>query len=107
MKNLFAAILVMLTSSCLHAQYYYKDIVGTRDFNKTIQLYLDNKVVSVEESGFDPEGMKNSDFSETHNFFAARNMLRIATRNKTDISNEYYRFNEKGLLTTITDTSSA
>jgi hypothetical protein len=64
-------------------------------------------VRSVEEAGYDPEGMKDSVFSETHDFFADRNLLKIATRNKTDISNEYYRFNEKGLLTTITDTSSA
>jgi len=107
MKNLFAAIFIMLTGSYLHAQYYYKDIIGTRDFNKTIQLYLSNKVASVEETGFDAEGMKNDDFSETHNLFTDQGLLKIATRNKTEISNEYYRFNEKGLLTTITDTSSS
>ncbi|HEY1869666.1 MAG TPA: hypothetical protein VGG71_01340, partial [Chitinophagaceae bacterium] len=107
MKNLLAAIFLLLSTSCLHAQYYYKDIIGTRDFNKTIQLYLNNKVDAVEEAGFDAEGMKDSDFSETHNFLPGKNLLKIATRNKTDISDEYYRFNEKGLLTTITDTSSA
>ena len=46
-------------------------------------------------------------FLKTHSFFADRNLLKISTRNKTDITDEYYRFNSNGLLTTISDTSSS
>jgi hypothetical protein len=107
MKNIFVAFFAIIFSVSLHAQYYYQDIIGTRDLNQMVQLYLKNKVASVEATGYDADGSRNDDFSETHNFFADRNLLKISTRNKTDISNEYYRFNSKGLVTTISDTSSS
>jgi hypothetical protein len=105
MKNILGSLLILLCSVTLNAQYYYKDIIGTQDINQTIKLYLNNKVVTVEATGFDGDGMKNSDFSETHNFFSAQNLWKIASRNKTQISNEYYRFDSKGLLANIIDTS--
>lgn len=107
MKNIFFAAIILAGSLPLQAQYYYKDIVGTRQFNQTIKLYLDNKVSSVEASGFDAEGRRNSDFSENQYFFGERNLLKISTRDKTTISNQYYRFDTKGLLTTISDTSAS
>jgi hypothetical protein len=107
MKNIFTAVVILSSSISLHSQYYYKDIIGTREINQTIKLYLNNKVLSVEATGFDGEGMKNSDFSETHSFFSDRNLLKISNRNKTTISNQYYRFDTKGFLTSISDTSSS
>ena len=105
MKNILFTAFILATSLPLQAQYYYKDIVGTRQFNQTIKLYLNNKVSSVEATGFDGEGRKNSDFSESQYFFGDRNLLKISTRDKVTISNQYYRFDAKGLLTTISDTS--
>lgn len=107
MKNILGSFLILVSSVTLHAQYYYKDIIGTREINQTIKLYLSNKVLSVEATGFDGDGVKNSDFSETHNLFAGNDLLKIATRNKTVITNEYYRFDPKGLLTNMSDTSSS
>ncbi|HEV8505325.1 MAG TPA: hypothetical protein VGQ53_08000 [Chitinophagaceae bacterium] len=107
MKNILGSFFILISSVTLHAQYYYKDIIGTRDINQTIKLYLGNKVLSAEATGFDGDGAKNSDFSETHYFFIDRNLLKIATRNKTVITNEYYRFDAKGLLINLTDTSSS
>lgn len=106
MKNILGSLLILLCSVTLNAQYYYKDIIGTKDVNQTINLYLDDKVLSVEATGFDGDGMKNTDFSETHSFFADQRLWKIASRNKTQISNEYYRFDSKGLLTNVVDTSS-
>jgi hypothetical protein len=107
MKNILGSLVILTSSITLHAQYYYKDLIGTRDINQTIKGYLSNKVVSAEATGFDGDGVKNSDFSETYNFFADKNLLKIATRNKSDITNEYYRFDSKGLLTNISDTTSS
>jgi len=107
MKNILGSFLILINSVPLHAQYYYKDIIGTREINQTIKLYLSNKVLSVEAAGFDGDGVKNSDFSETHYFSAGKNLLKIATRNKTTITNEYYRFDSRGLLTNMSDTSSS
>jgi hypothetical protein len=40
MKKLFIAILAFTSfSSLLHAQYYYKDIIGTQETNKLISTY--------------------------------------------------------------------
>ena len=107
MKNIPGVVLMLAGSIAAHAQYYYKDIVGTQEINQTIKLYLSNKVTSVEATGFDSEGMKNSDFSEVQTFLAARNIWKISNRNKTTISNQYYRFDPKGLLTSITDSSAS
>jgi len=107
MKNILGSFLILISSVPLQAQYYYKDIIGTREINQSIKLYLSNKVVSVEATGFDGDGVKNSDFSETHNFFAGKNLLKIATRNKTTITNEYYRYDSRGLLTNLADTTSS
>jgi hypothetical protein len=107
MKNILGSLFILISSATLHAQYYYKDLIGTRDINQTIKLYASNKVLSAEATGFDGDGVKNSDFSETHNFFTDRNLLKIATRNKTVITNEYYRFDSKGLLINMSDTSSS
>jgi len=105
MKNIFAAIFILTSPLSLRSQYYYKDIIGTRELNQTTKLYFANKVQSVEANGFDGDGVKNSDFSETQSFFPDRNLLKISNRNKTTISNQYYRFNAKGVLTSISDTS--
>jgi hypothetical protein len=107
MKNILGSFCILISSITLHAQYYYKDIIGTREINQTIRLYLGNKVLSAEATGFDGDGVKNSDFSETHNLFTGNNLLKIATRNKTTITNEYYRFDSKGLLINMSDTSSS
>lgn len=107
MKNILGSFFILVSSVTLHAQYYYKDLIGTREINQTIKLYLLNKVQSAEATGFDGDGVKNKDFSETYNFSVGNNLLKIATRNKTVITNEYYRFDSKGLLTNMSDTSSS
>ncbi|TMI97354.1 MAG: hypothetical protein E6H06_02130 [Bacteroidetes bacterium] len=107
MKNTLIAVFTLVAYLPLHAQYYYKDIIGTREMNQMIKLYLDNKVSVVEATGFDGDGVKNSDFSETHNFFKDRNLLKMSNRNKTSITNQYYRFDGNGSVSSISDTSSA
>lgn len=107
MKNILGSFFILISSITLHAQYYYKDIIGTRQINQTIKLYVDNKVLSAEAIGFDGDGVKNSDFSETHSLFPDFKLLKIATRNKTVITSEYYRFDANNLLINISDTSSS
>jgi hypothetical protein len=107
MKNIPVVIFIIFYSISLHAQYYYQDIVGTKELNQMIQLYLKNKVRTVQAAGFNGEGVQDSDFSETHQFFPDLDLLKISSRNRTDISNEFYRFNAKGLLVTITDSASS
>jgi hypothetical protein len=104
MKNIPVAVFTLVSFLSSNAQYYYKDIVGTQNINQMIKLYKDNKVVEAEATGFDGEGVKNTDFSETHTFLPSNGLLIISTRNKTSIDRQDYRFNERGLLSSILDT---
>ena len=108
MKNVFAPLLILFTcSSSIRAQYYYKDIISTQEMNQLIKFYLNNKVLSATATGFDGDGIKNSDFSETHDFSANSGLLKISSRNKTIITNQYYRFDKNGFLVSVSDTSSS
>ncbi len=107
MKNILIAVLILTISIRLRAQYYYNDIVGTRNLNRTIQLYQDNKVISAEASGFDNTGIKNDDFSEVHNFYPDQKLLKLYSRNKRDTSTEYDYFNSKNLVTTVSDSTAS
>jgi hypothetical protein len=107
MKNIFLPILVITCSLSTHAQYYYKDIIGTQEMNQLIKGYTNNKVLAVTATGFDDAGTRNNDFSEIHDFNIARGLLKISTQNQTDITNQYYRFDKNGFLTSVSDTSSS
>ena len=107
MKNILVAVFTLISFLSSKAQYYYKDIIGTQNINQMIKLYRDNKVVKVEATGFDGDGVKNSDFSEIHDFIPDHDLLKISTRNKTSIDRQNYRFENRGLLSSISDTSSA
>jgi len=105
MKSIIATFTILAFTLSLPAQFYYKDIIGTADVNRVINLYQTNNVKTVTSTGFDEDGRKNAEFSETHYFFPERNMLRIATRNNQTVTNQYFRFDKNGLVTSITDTS--
>jgi hypothetical protein len=107
MKNILIAVFILIASIRLHAQYYYNDIIGTRNLNQTIQLYQDNKVISAAASGYDNNGVKNDVFSETYHFYPDQKFLKIYTRNKRDTSTEYDYFNSKNFVTTISDTTAS
>ena len=105
MKSIIATLSILTCTLSLSAQYYYKDILGTADINRMISLYQTNNVKTVTATGYDEDGRKNADFSETHYFFPDRNTLRIATRNNQTITNQYFRFDKNNLVTSVTDTS--
>jgi YD repeat-containing protein len=106
MKSIFLAVFPVLLSLMASGQFYYKDIIGTKENNQLIQSYRNNKIRHVSGTGFDGDGNRNSDFFETHDLYPERNMLKISTGNKQVITNQYYRFDNQGRVTAITDTSS-
>ena len=58
MKSLLlAAILLIGISSC--AQYYYKDIVGTKETSELIKSYMKNKVSRVMLNSYDADDTKS------------------------------------------------
>lgn len=91
----------------LNAQYYYNDIIGTRETNQQMASYLANKVRTVSATGFDQRGAKATGFSEFHEVKengAALKVSSIAELNKTVT---YSRFDKQGRVISIADSSSA
>jgi hypothetical protein len=103
MRAVFIAafFIASLTSS---AQYYYQDIVGTRELNDRMKALTAAKVKTIVAVGFDEQGVKTNDFSEKHEVLPDRT-LKITTLNNRSISYTFYHFNENLELTSIRDSS--
>ena len=106
MKTILLPIL-LFSSLALQAQYYYNDIINTRETNRLMKTYLTNKVRTISGTGFDQRGAKATDFSEFHevreNGMALKSTT-ITNLNKTLI---YYRFDNQGRIVNMTDSSTA
>ncbi|HEU0064056.1 MAG TPA: hypothetical protein VFQ58_03460 [Flavisolibacter sp.] len=61
MKKLLPIVFLGLTKLSF-AQYYYKDIIGTRQTENLIKSYISNKVNHVLLTSYDAENTKNDDF---------------------------------------------
>jgi antitoxin component YwqK of YwqJK toxin-antitoxin module len=105
MKNIFLAI-TTLSCSTLQAQYYYNDIIGTLETNRQMKTYLANKVKTVTAAGIDPNGMRTTDFTELQEVKENGLALKITTRNNSNSTIFYNRFDSEGRLISITDSSS-
>jgi YD repeat-containing protein len=104
MKNTSLAITLILSAS-LHAQYYYDDIIGTREINSKMRIYLAVKVQSVTATGYDAEGKKAPDFTEWQDIQSNGSVLKISTRNGQSIARTYYQFDDKKRVINARDSS--
>lgn len=105
MKNI-VLIFSLLAGFAVNAQYYYKDIVGTRETNSLMSLYIANGVRSVSLKSY------NADGSETANFLAGqiidpdgRTMKTVSQSGETDSSVLVSWFDEKNRLVKTVDTT--
>ncbi len=75
-------LLPLLLSFCLtaSAQYYYKDIVGTKETAQTIAAYKTNGVKRVLVNSYDATNTKIDDFYVEQVFAPAAQMLKTITR---------------------------
>jgi antitoxin component YwqK of YwqJK toxin-antitoxin module len=94
-----------ICSFSLNAQYYYNDIMGTLETNRMMQTYLANKVKTVSVDGYNERGMKTTDFSETQEVRENGKVLKIVTTTNLNRVANYKRFDDKGRLSSVTDTS--
>src|SRR5690348_10786414 len=63
-----------------HSQYYYKDIVGTRESSDMIRVYLKNKVSRVVLTSFNSTNQKDDNFFVEQQFNVAERLLQTHTR---------------------------
>lgn len=81
MKYLFAPILLFL-SVAAQAQFYYKDIIGTRETADLLKAYTANKVSRVTLNSYD-ENNTRTDLYIEQEFSPASQLLRTYTRSGT------------------------
>src|SRR3712207_2727154 len=81
MKTLFALAVLFFTLPSA-AQYYYKDIVGTRESAELITSYRNNKVRSVSLNSYTINNTPIDNFSIQQEFLPAQQALRTITKSE-------------------------
>jgi YD repeat-containing protein len=107
MKSLLlAAILLIGISSC--AQYYYKDIVGTKETSELIKSYMKNKVSRVMLNSYDADDTKSDNLFVQQEFSPQSRVLKTTTATGGDNGNSSILFtyaDEKGNIVKTVDSS--
>ena len=80
MKLIYSTLLLFFFQS-LNAQYYYKDIIATNETNRQFQNLIANNVLTVTATGYDPNGIKDPEFSEVLQVIREMNALKTTTNN--------------------------
>jgi len=90
----------------LHAQYYFDDLVGTKEMNRQMLVYNQQKVTSITALGYDANGKKTTDFSELHQILNEGKELKITRINSGNRSVVCSFFDNQGRLSKMIDSSS-
>jgi antitoxin component YwqK of YwqJK toxin-antitoxin module len=80
MKHLLLSFF-LFTGSALHAQYYYKDIIGTRESSDLIKTYQKTGVTGLSVNSYDANDTRNDAFFIAQTFSKPHAVLRTTTRN--------------------------
>src|ERR1700722_17775338 len=106
MKFLIGSLLLILLTGAANAQYYYKDIIATRQNIAKWQAYKTARVRSVQLSSFEADGQPTEGFQV--DMTVIPDFSGMTTHSKTNGATETWTFatySPRGLLTGITDTS--
>jgi YD repeat-containing protein len=107
MKNILSALGFLFVSTCMHAQYYYNDIIGTQETNRQMKAYLSNKIRTMSATGSDRNGTRATDFSEFHEVRENGKALKATSIINLNRSIIYSRFDEQGRVTSMADSSTS
>jgi YD repeat-containing protein len=107
MKSSFlAAVLLIAFSSS--AQYYYKDIVGTKETSDLIKTYMRNKVTAVVLASYDADNVKSDNLFVQQHFSPATRILKTITGTGADntyTSTAFTYADENGNITRTVDST--
>lgn len=78
MKSVLLAA-ILFTGFASSAQYYYKDIVGTKESSDQLRIYIRNKVSRVLLSSYDADDTKSDNFFVQQEFSPATKTLKTIT----------------------------
>jgi hypothetical protein len=104
----FLAFTILCLSYFSNAQYYYADIIGTKETAAILRLYQQNKVSRVVLNSFDADGTKSEDFYVEQFFSPGAQTFKTITRSgATNESTLTTYFNTNGQVIKTTDSSTA
>jgi YD repeat-containing protein len=86
MKSLLPVIL-LATSLSSSAQYYYKDIIGTKESSDLIKSYIKNKVSRVSVTSYDADNTKSDNLFLQQEFSSNQKQLKTITGTGADNGN--------------------
>jgi YD repeat-containing protein len=105
MRAFFLAA-VLLSAFSSRAQYYYKDVLGTRESSDIIKTYLKNKVNRVGLTSYDVDNVKSDDFFVQQELIAGQKTLKTTTRSNTGSASILFTyFDENGNVVKTVDSS--
>jgi len=105
MKNTFLFLLLII-SVAARSQYYYKDIIGTKETNNQLKLYTANNVQSVSLKSFEADGSASENFQVAQLIDkVAKTMTTITRSGVTDESILKSWFDENARVIKTSDTS--
>ncbi|MEI9809913.1 MAG: hypothetical protein WDO16_19725 [Bacteroidota bacterium] len=104
MKNILPAM-ALLISITLQGQYYYNDLIGTKEISTKMKAFVAARVQSMTATGYDPRGSKTTDFNEWQDVQANGTILKITTRNGQTATRLYYHFDDKTRLISSRDST--
>jgi len=105
MKGLIGFLMLLLTQSAM-GQYYYKDILVTRQATEKWKTFKENRVNSVTLNSFEGNGSPTEGFECGQIVAGDFSSISTSTRsNSSSMSNMVAFYNAKGLLTKTIDTS--
>lgn len=84
-SSLLAAVLFIACSS--NAQYYYKDIIGTKESSDLIKTYIKNKVKIVTLTSYDADNVKSDNLFVEQYFSPETKILKTITGTGEDNAN--------------------
>lgn len=88
------------------AQYYYKDIIGTKETTAMMKAYLQNKVAKVRMVSYDGEGVKNDEVMMEQTFSSQSHLLRTVTKSEASDESVLLSYvDEKGQVIKTIDSS--
>jgi YD repeat-containing protein len=107
MKFSLAIIFIFSTFSSF-AQFYYRDIIGTKETTDMMKAYLNNKVTRVSVNSYDENNTRSDDFYVEQIFSPGTKTLKTITRSGvTDASVLISYINDDGRVTKTVDSSGA
>lgn len=106
MKNVSSLLLFTLLFLTARGQYYYKDILGTKEAVQQMKLYKANKVRSVSIRSLDADGMFSDAFAAGQSISPDfRKMTTVTKSERTDPSFIMSYFDEQGQLISTVDSA--